>query len=133
MEIVVDSSWDNFQITSQDKFPNLKSQRVFDKDSSVGSDGACGESIGEDSGYGSTADKKTSRWIKMNENLLHKDVKQFIKKNSTGFKTPNEVCLRKGVRNGITSKKSFNFDDNGSGNDYDCFVQLQEKIVTFRK
>lgn len=48
--------------------------------------------VKSDSGYESPFDisKKPSRWMKMDEQLLHKDVKKFLKMSWKRSKCPNE-------------------------------------------
>lgn len=49
-------------------------------------------SVKSDSGYESPFDisKKPSRWLKMDEQLLHKDVKKFLKTSWKQSKNPSE-------------------------------------------
>lgn len=52
----------------------------------------CKESMKSDSGYVSPGSvKKLSRWVDMNEELLHKDVKKFLKLSGKQSKSPKEI------------------------------------------
>lgn len=106
-------------------FPNI--YRSYEDDPSRSSMTSCSSPIGSiksektavsiksDSGYESPADhKKPSRWIKMNEELLHKDVKKFLKKNGTHFKIPNDTCIRKSCQ---IFRESLDAIDSEEGNE----------------
>lgn len=50
------------------------------------------ESLKSDSGYDSPrVVKKLSRWVEMNEELLHKDAKKFLKLSGKQPKSPKEI------------------------------------------
>lgn len=52
----------------------------------------CKGSLKSDSGYNSPGVvKKLSRWVEMNEELLHKDVKKFLKMSGKQSKSPKEI------------------------------------------
>lgn len=86
---------DNFSFSNLENRHMLSSPEFSQGNKSSGSTRR--NSIGLDSGYGS-GNKKTSRWVKINENDLHSDVRSFLKKNIPGFKIAKELPIRKSTR-----------------------------------
>ena len=90
-------------------------------------------SIGNDSGYAETTfEFKKTRWLKMSESLLHKDVKKFLKMNSAEGNKSKEFESRKPLRQNITGKKVQYFDDFDSDNEFECNAEIAQKAIDLR-
>lgn len=75
---------------------------------SIGSMDDAASSVNSDSGFGGSefsviGEKK--RWQKVDDELLHSDMKLFIQKYGIGFKSVNDE--KKSVRSGIDYQKFF--------------------------
>lgn len=87
-----------------------------------------GDTIKSDSGYSefSAASKKESRWLKMSEALLHKDIKLFLKKN---YPSSKDLRLSQVNRRSALDKVTQFLEDIDSGDEFECIAKLSVKAM----